>query len=241
MDEKILKQLEQIDAKIVILVNKLLKQNKPKELISAIIDKELDKYISELGIDKIAEQYANSLITSGLTTLTQVAKKQATDELINIIGMNLEPIAETYRDTILGYFKANTEKLKSELLNSLISGTPTSEITKSLQAKFTRVSSDTVHYLTDANINTVIQTSYSNVSRISTAKAFEEKPEQRFTYFGPRDEKNRDACAYMLDNQNPEGYTKSEIDAGIETPFGKINWLGPPNNWNCRHQWFAAD
>lgn len=241
MNEEILKQIEEIDAKIVKLVNKLLKQNKPKELISAIIDKELDKYISELGIDKIAEQYATSLVTTGLTTLTTVAKKQATEEMINIIGMNLEPIAETYRDTILGYFKANTEKLKTELLNSLISGTPTSEITKNLQAKFLRVSDETLHYLTDANINTVIQTSYSNVSRISTAKAFEEKPEQRFEYFGGVIETSSDQCRWLMENQNPEGYTKAEIDAGIETPFGTIDWFGRQPNYNCLHSWVVKD
>ena len=242
MNEKqFLNELSKVDQQITKTVEKLLKEGKSVDIIVAIVNKDLDKYINALGVERLAQEYATSLLTEGLTTVKGFKKLSATEDIINAVGQNLEPIAATYRDTILGYFSANKKRLESELLSGLLSGTPTAEITKNLQANFTRVSDQTFHILTDANINTVVQTSYTNISRISTAKAFEDSPETKFEYLGPVDDKTSDQCAYLMQNQNPDGYTKAEIDAGIETPAGTVNWFGRQPSFNCRHIWVVKD
>jgi len=219
----------------------LLAQGKSKEIIMSIVDKEIDNYIASLGINEIFKRYADELTIEALTTVQGIKKLAQTEAIIEAVGLSSEQLAATYRDTILGYFKANVEKLKSELLNGLLSGTPTKELTKRLQATFTRVSDGTMHILTDGNINTVISTSYSNISRMATAKAFEDRKEQRFVYFGGVIPTSSDQCRWLMENQKPEGYTKAEIDAGIETPAGVIDWNGRTPNYNCLHQWMPVD
>jgi hypothetical protein len=44
-----------------------------------------------------------------------------------------------------------------------------------------------------------------------------------------------------MENQKPEGYTKAEIDAGIETPAGVIDWNGRIPNYSCLHSWMPID
>lgn len=242
MNEKqFLNELSKIDQQITKTVEKLLKEGKSVDIILAIVNKDLDKYINALGVERLAQEYATSLLTEGLTTVKGFKKLAATEEIINAVGQNLQPLVETYKDTILGYFTANTKRLEVELLNGLLSGTPTAEITKNLQANFTRVSDQTYHILTDANINSVIQTSYSNINRVSIANTFKDNPEQKFVYIGPRDDKNSDACASILDNQDPAGYTKEEIDKGIDLGGGVVNWQGRVPNYGCRHFWTVAE
>ena len=41
----------------------------------------------------------------------------------------------------------------------------------------------------------------------------------------------------MLQNQRPEGYTLAEIQAGIKTPAGNVDFGGRIPNYNCLHEW----
>ena len=115
-----------------------------------------------------------------------------------------------------------------EIKNSIVSNQLTSETVANLTAKIP---------LTDAQIKTVVHTSFSNHSRNITAKAFEDEPEQRFEYVGGVIPTSSQECEWLMNNQNPNGYTKAEIDAGIQTPFGVIYWGGRDPNYNCLHQW----
>lgn len=221
-------------------IEDLLKQGKSKELILSIVNGEIDQYIVGLGLNKIADDYANRLLVDSLTKATGFSSLVATENIIQDVGLSTEQLVNTYRDTVLGYFQANTNRLKSELLSGLLDGTPSSEISKRLRSTFVRVSDGTTHILSDANINTVIQTSFSNVSRLSTARAFADEPEQRFEYVGGVIPTSSDQCKWLMENQDPKGYTKAEIDAGITTPFGTINWQGRQPNYNCLHEWLPV-
>jgi hypothetical protein len=41
-------------------------------------------------------------------------------------------------------------------------------------------------------------------------------------------------------NQDMNGYLQTEINAGIDTPYGVINWNGRIPNYNCDDRWFAV-
>ena len=76
----------------------------------------------------------------------------------------------------------------------------------------------------------------------------------RYRYIGGVIPTSSDECRWLFGNQNPEGYTIDEIDAGIETPYvypeypslgelagtvKKIYWQGRIPNFNCGHEWQA--
>lgn len=237
MQSDIENKLKDLDSKIEALIIKLLKQNKSKELIISLANKELESYIMSQGLEEVLNRYSDSLVIEALSTVQGFTKLTNTEKIIESVGLSTEQLASTYRDTILGYFQANTGRLKAELLNALLDGTPTPKIAERLRATFTRVSDGTMHFLTDANINTVIQTSYSNVSRLATAKAFEDDKTQRFEYFGGVIPTSSDTCKWLIENQDPKGYTKEQIDRGIETPHGRVDWQGRQPNYNCLHTW----
>jgi len=239
--EAILSKLSKIDSQIQSRVNQLLASGKSSDIIIGIVNGELDQMILGLGLEDLADKYANELLVSGLSTAKGLAGVSNVENLIQSVGQSVEVMAQTYRETILGHFAGNVGQLKTELLNGLLNGVPTAQITKNLQKTFTRLTDGTTHYLNNANINTVISTSYSNVSRIATSQAFTDDKEQRFEYVGGVIPTSSKQCEYLMTNQNPEGYTKAEIDAGIDTPDGMINWMGRQPNYNCIHQWFPVD
>jgi hypothetical protein len=98
--------------------------------------------------------------------------------------------------------------------------------------------------LTDYQMNQALTTAQADVSRDTIRDAHKDDPNQRFKYIGGISENSSKQCKHLVLNQEPEGYTIAEIDAGIDTPYVdnegnvlKIFWEGRVPNFNCRHQW----
>ena len=131
------------------------------------------------------------------------------------------------------------------MFKSIISGNSIQETIKNLEGI----------PLTDAQLGTVLNTSYSDFNRITTVEVYKDKPDQRFRYDGGVIPTSSDECRWLVDNQDPKGYTMKEIKAGIITPYvhkytdshGQFN-AGDPKvinengrnpNYNCIHEWVA--
>lgn len=171
-------------------------------------------------------------------------------EQIELISRNVELIKNSHGRTVLGYAKANSELLRSKLIQSIINGVTARQTIKELEGQL--ISELTNAPLTTAQIGVVINTSYADFSRATTRMTFENRPKQRFKYVGGVIPTSSDECRWLRENQNPRGYTRAEIDAGIETPFtykrgenkGKIKqiwWWGRFPNYNCGHEWMPKD
>ena len=239
--EEILKKLEEIDAQIIKRVDELLKSGKSKEVIIGILNGEVEKMMVGLGLDKLADDYANKLLVSGLSTAKGLQALSNKESLIQAVGQNIEMLIKMQKDSLISNFTANANVFKTQLLEGLLSGVPTPQVASNIKAALTQVSDGSVHLLSSANVNTLIQDSFSNVSRTATAVAFEDDPEQRFEYTGGVIPTSSKQCEWLMNNQKAEGYTKEEIDAGIETPYGIINWNGRSPSYNCLHSFFPVD
>jgi hypothetical protein len=79
----------------------------------------------------------------------------------------------------------------------------------------------------------LLQDSFARFTRTTTAKLFEDVPEQKFEYVGPDDEVTRDVCVATLEMQG-EGMTIAEIEA--EAPVSFADGGG----FNCRHEWIPV-
>jgi len=91
--------------------------------------------------------------------------------------------------------------------------------------------------LTDSQLGTVLNTSYSDFNRMATKEIYKDVPEQRFSYEGGLIPTSSDICIDLVNSQNSEGYTADEISAGISAGGGIVDWGGRVPNWNCGHTW----
>ena len=114
-------------------------------------------------------------------------------------------------DELLGRASQYGKELKTELIKNIIVGTTPNEIALALSEI----------PLTNNQLKVAVNSGIAQFQRISVAKVFESKPEQRFYLDGPDDEKNRPACDAVLAYQDKAGYTKKEIDDGAITKIVK--------------------
>lgn len=234
---KILSQLEQLDKRIIEAIKKILGRNPTNEqLLEFLATDQFDELINELGLEKIVSDYVSNFDTSFKQNIFNFGRIDLTAQEIQRIENNIEIIKNSNGRTVLGYAKANSDLLRVKLINSIINGETARTTAQELEGKL--ISELTNNPLTTSQIGSVINTSYADFSRSTTAQVFQDKPEQRFYYEGGVIPTSSKQCAWLYENQRKEGYLKSEIDTGIETPFGLINWSGRfPNNWNCIHSW----
>lgn len=243
-DNSIAIDLQNIDEELIARLSVLMKRAKANELYNIVLDGGIEEILLSLGIDELLDDYARSLTVSAMTKVGGFAKLKQVEKQIDNIAMVTENISNVYRDQILGHFQANAAKLKGELLNGLTAGMQPKQILGNLfdpeLGTFITKAQGTSHILTEANVMTIIDTSYSNVTRVGVAQAFADNPEQKFEYVGGVIPTSSPQCRELMETQKPGGYTKAEIDAGIETSHGIINWFGRQPNYNCIHEWLPV-
>lgn len=242
--EQIINELKKIDGKILQAIEKILGKNPPKDkLLQFLASEEYTKMIEDLGLRDAINKYVSNFDTQLKGIATGFGAVNLTAEKIAVINANLDLIKNSYGRTVLGYYQANADLLRSKLISSIIEGIESKEIIKQLAAETP---------LTTAQVGTVVNTSYTDYNRSGIAKIYEDKPEQRFFYEGGVIPTSSDECRWLYENQRPEGYTKKEIDEGIETPFTytygenigqikKIFWFGRMPNYNCIHTWLPVE
>ena len=234
--EELFKKLDLFEIELMKSIRQILSSNPTSdEVLLLLISSDFDTLLQSLGYEDLLNEY-NSLLdgvmfknASGLSKV-----ENAVQELAIIKEMKLKD-----------YFKktdANIQLIKTRLGESIVGGIDARTTLKNLESIPLR------DYQTSAFLNTA----YADFNRIATAKVYESKPEQRFMYTGGTIPTSSKECAWLMKNQRKEGYTKAEIDKGIETPFTytsgdfrgqkkKIYWTGRLPNFNCIHTWEPID
>ena len=219
--ETLLKKIDTIQSVLLKEIEQMIKTGVDKKQIAVFVDSiDFDELLDEFGLNKAVLEYVYSL-----------------DEIVNSFGKGIatnlldeiEMIQNLQSEYILGSMSNKIKLWKSTMIEGFITGREDKFILESLQ---------TIG-LTEAQAGTVLQTSYYNFERAVTSIAYEDSPEQKFEYRGGIIPTSSRQCEWLFNNQDPAGYTKSEIDVGIETPFGIIDWFGRQPNYNCLHSWVA--
>lgn len=219
--EQLQKDIEAIQAKLVKEIDAMLASGRSKKDIAKFVDSiDFDALLDEFGASTAVRKYVFGL-DKVVAEFGQGIRGDLLDEL--------EMIQNKQSEYILGNLSNKIVLWQSSMVEGLVSGVKDADILKQLQ---------TIG-LTDSQAGAVLQTSYYNFSRAATAAAYEDDPEQRFKYVGGVIPTSSNQCKWLVRNQRPEGYTKEEIDKGIETPFGRINFFGRIPNYNCIHTWRA--
>ena len=215
---------KEVEAMLVELISKLEKGNFTQTQLSQIAAQlnSLDE-LKKLGFDQSVEKYfANYEVI-----YADIIKKA---KGVNLTGINtdlLERIQTLDKEYLLGKASSWGKQFDSSFAKSVLRGDTINQTVVNLNEI----------PLTDTQMKTVLNTSYSDFNRSVTKEIYKDVPEQRFRYAGGVIPTSSDQCAWLSNNQNPKGYTAAEIDAGIDTPFGVITWSGRQPNYNCGHTW----
>tara|TARA_R110000787_G_scaffold190487_2_gene301936 strand:+ start:1337 stop:2032 length:696 start_codon:yes stop_codon:yes gene_type:complete len=142
-------------------------------------------------------------------------------------AQNLELIKELDATTLLGRARDFSSRYKAELLRGVIAGESGRQIVDRLTATLGTE-------LTSANLNMIVNDSFSKFSNSATFQAFADEPTTKYRYVGVNDDRTRDECqATLSDSRNLEGFTMDEIDS-LQVGFDDRG------GFNCRHDWVVV-
>ena len=212
------------------------------ELLDFIVSNELDEFVAKGGLNKILQQHDNEFDIRFKESFNRI-KSGLSQETLTRVVENAELIKASNNMTVLGYFQYQTERLRTHLASGLIGGKSFKDTVIEFGGGIVGQPNPiaTWHHFTDANVGTVIHTSYIDYGRTITADAFIDSPEQKFEYVGGLIPTSSEQCTFLMNNQKEGGYTMAEIRGGIQTPDGTINWSGRVPNWNCIHEFLPVD
>jgi hypothetical protein len=157
------------------------------------------------------------VLTAAQRTKQTVTAVQAI-EILSILDLN----------TISSGVTRYANELKTAMFRGLLTGASSKSIMEGLTETY-----GVGKALSSKQQVMLLQDSFARFARTTTAKLFEDVPEQKFEYVGPLDEVTRDVCVATLEMQG-EGMTMAEIEA--EAPVSFADGGG----FNCRHEWIPV-
>ena len=219
IQKKLLNKIEKVLAGLVVLDDAGLAQ--AFQQIDFVDD------LTKLGfpalLKKVKGSYDKQVVKSfDVLTATQRTKQTVTAvqaiEILAILDLN----------TISSGVTRYANELKTAMFRGLLTGASSKSIMEGLTATY-----GVGKVLSSKQQVMLLQDSFARFARTTTAKLFEDVPEQKFEYVGPNDEVTRDVCVATLEMQG-EGMTMAEIEA--ESPVSFADGGG----FNCRHEWIPV-
>ena len=219
IQKKLLNKIEKVLAGLVVLDDAGLAQ----------AFKEIDFVddLTKLGfpalLEKVKGSYDKQVVKSfDLLTATQRTKQTVTAvtaiEILSILDLN----------TISSGVTRYANELKTSMFRGLLTGASSKSIMEGLTETY-----GVGKALSSKQQVALLNDSFARFARTTTAKLFEDVPEQKFEYVGPNDEVTRDVCQATLEMQG-KGMTIAEIEA--EAPVSFADGGG----FNCRHEWIPV-
>jgi len=216
IQKKLLNKIEKVLAGLVVLDDAGLAQ--------AFREIDFVDDLTKLGfpalLQKVKGSYDKQVVKSfDLLTATQRTKQTVTAitaiEILSILDLS----------TISSGVTRYANELKTSMFRGLLTGASSKSIMEGLTETY-----GVGKALSSKQQVALLNDSFARFARTTTAKLFEDVPEQKFEYVGPDDEVTRDVCQATLEMQG-EGMTIAEIEA--EAPVSFADGGG----FNCRHEW----
>lgn len=230
--EDLAKYLEEdfdvIFLRIINFIKELKKKKKVDydDLAKVLNQKNFFKILEEAGLKKLSVKYFKEYLKESRKFL-----KEAQDAGVYLSKIKLEDLAKinSLRYEILeGKLFAWGENLRIEFLRGFLSADNFEQMLDNIIPKSPHAAN-----LTASAVNTMIQ----DFNRDNIKYLFGDNAEIRYKYVGPIIQTSSEQCKWLLQNQKQEGYSLEEIEKGIQTPYGEINFYGRVPNFNCLHRW----
>ena len=180
--------------------------------------------LNRLGFPALLEKVKGSYDKQVVTTVAGLSAAQRNKQRVTAVQA-IEVLAILDLSTISSGVTRYANELKTAMFRGLLTGASSKSIIEGLTATY-----GVGRALSSKQQVALLNDSFARFTRTTTAKLFEDVPEQKFEYVGPNDEVTRDVCVATLEMQG-EGMTMAEIEA--EAPVSFADGGG----FNCRHEW----
>ena len=183
--------------------------------------------LTKLGFPALLEKVKGSYDKQVVTAITGLGAAQRSKQTVAAVQA-IEVLALLDLSTISSGVTRYANELKTAMFRGLLTGASSKSIMEGLTATY-----GVGKVLSSKQQVALLNDSFARFARTTTAKLFEDVPEQKFEYVGPNDEVTRDVCVATLEMQG-EGMTMAEIEA--EAPVSFADGGG----FNCRHEWIPV-
>ena len=183
--------------------------------------------LNALGFPALLAKVKGSYDKNALKTFALLKGKQRTRQAATA-GQAVEILSILDLTTISAGVTRYANELKTAMFRGLLTGQSSASIIEGLTSTY-----GVGRALSSKQQVALLNDSFARFTRTTTAKLFEDVPEQKFEYIGPDDEVTRDVCAETLALQG-EGLTADEIESITPVSFAD------GGGFNCRHEWIPV-
>ena len=217
--------LGKIDNQVNSKLNKLLSNLSPKEKDELLKDsKIIDGLLKDVDTKELARHLSNDLFSGSGEVVIDYSEKIKQYQLARL-DFIVNKFTELKTELLRNFIIENKKEFRNNLVELVINGT--SE--KSIKKYFEKTP------FTLTQIGSIINTAESDIRRATVLSAYEDREGMRFRYHGGLIPTSSKTCIWLMENQKKEGYSLKQIQIGIKTPYGKVDWWGRAPNWNCIH------
>jgi len=183
--------------------------------------------LNALGFPALLAKVKGSYDKNAIKTFALLKGKQRTRQAATAVQA-VEILSILDLTTISAGVTRYANELKTAMFRGLLTGQSSASIMQGLTETY-----GVGRALSSKQQVALLNDSFARFTRTTTAKLFEDVPEQKFEYVGPNDTQTRPTCEATLLMQG-EGMTIAEIEAKAPVSFAD------GGGFNCRHEWIPV-
>ena len=217
IQKKLLNKIEKVLGGLVVLDD--------KQLATAFKQIDFVDELNKLGFPALLEKVRTTYNKQAVKNFDVLTAAQRTRQTVTAVQA-IEVLAILDLTTISAGVTRYANELKTAMFRGLLTGQSSKSIMEGITSTY-----GIGKGLSSKQQVMLLQDSFARFSRTTTAKLFQDVPEQKFEYVGPDDEVTRDECVTGLAaGQITADQIPSETDTTIEGGGG----------FNCRHEWIPV-
>ena len=217
IQKKLLNKIEKVLGGLVVLDD--------KQLATAFKQIDFVDELNKLGFPALLEKVRTTYNKQAVKNFDVLTAAQRTRQTVTAVQA-IEVLAILDLTTISAGVTRYANELKTAMFRGLLTGQSSKSIMEGITSTY-----GVGKGLSSKQQVMLLQDSFARFSRTTTAKLFQDVPEQKFEYVGPDDEVTRDECVTGLAaGQITADQIPTETDTTIEGGGG----------FNCRHEWIPV-
>tara|TARA_Y100000588_G_C14053156_1_gene838142 strand:+ start:94 stop:786 length:693 start_codon:yes stop_codon:yes gene_type:complete len=214
IQKKLLNKIEKVLGGLVVLND--------AQLATAFKQIDFVDELNKLGFPALLEKVRTTYNKQAVTAISGLGAVQRSKQRVTAVQA-IEVLAILDLSTISSGVTKYANELKTAMFRGLLTGQSSKSIMEGLTATY-----GVGKALSSKQQVMLLQDSFARFSRTTTAKLFQDVPEQKFEYVGPDDEVTRDECQ--------TGLAAGQITAD-EIPTLTDTTMEGGGGFNCRHEW----
>ena len=222
------KDIEKIQKKLLNKIDKVLGGLvvlDDKQLATAFKQIDFVDELNKLGFPALLEKVRTTYNKQAVKNFDLLTATQRTKQTVTAVQA-IEVLAILDLTTISAGVTRYANELKTAMFRGLLTGQSSKSIMEGITSTY-----GVGKGLSSKQQVMLLQDSFARFSRTTTAKLFQDVPEQKFEYVGPSDNQTRPFCEVAL--------LKGELTAD-EIPSQTETTMEGGGGFNCRHEWIPV-